>query len=689
MKKLLSNGLVKAVAVGLFVLSVIVFVLSAIAIVALSQVDAYKKEADFEKARAGYYNDRARAYAYGIALWYDLEKNEYADEEVEVIHYNYYLYKADECEGMNFDFEIYDGTHLLSETQNSRANGKYCCEKSFDVSFDYGRIELAVLELPHNSHNSLSESMEEFGADDYSINGYIYSDNVLLRDEVILYKTLRLDYKVTIRLYSDPLVTDEYSVTHDLLEIGYSHRYTAIVLCVLSFLFALILFFYLIFAAGHRRDRAEIVRNPFDRIPCDLFTLLVGGIITLLLVTLFQMFDYFVWYSISEIVVILVGFALAVLVLLLSTLWFMSIATRIKYGKWWKNTLVVMITVGIFKGIAFLIRSIPLIWKSILFLLVVGFLNLIATVLIGDYMRQSFAILLWLFDWILIAAAVFGCSLAYRRLSKGAAQIAQGKPDARIDTSHLIFDFKTHGENLNNIGEGIRRAVDEQMKSERMKTELITDVSHDIKTPLTSIINYVDLLERDGAVTETGAEYLEVLSRQSARLKKLIEDLIQASKASTGNLETHMVPTDSVVLAEQIVGEYQDRMENAGLDMICQVSTENATILADGQLLYRVFDNLLGNICKYAQPGTRVYLDVTEAAGKIRFLFRNISASPLHISPDELTERFVRGDASRNTEGSGLGLSIAKSLTELQGGSFEIEIDGDLFKAILQFDRIE
>ena len=226
------------------------------------------------------------------------------------------------------------------------------------------------------------------------------------------------------------------------------------------------------------------------------------------------------------------------------------------------------------------------------------------------------------------------------------------------------------------------------MKSERMKTELITNVSHDIKTPLTSIVSYVDLLKKQAMPNDQAREYLEVLDRQSARLKKLTEDLVEASKASTGNLTVDFQRTDVNVLLTQSAGEYQEKLAAKGMDLILTPAPENPAISADGRLLWRVFENLLSNIHKYAQPGTRVYLTCEAGENQVTTTFRNISATPLNISADELMERFVRGDASRNTEGSGLGLSIARSLTQLQHGTFSLTIDGDLFKAALTFPRI-
>jgi len=218
---------------------------------------------------------------------------------------------------------------------------------------------------------------------------------------------------------------------------------------------------------------------------------------------------------------------------------------------------------------------------------------------------------------------------------------------------------------------------------------LITNVSHDIKTPLTSIINYVDLIKKE--VTEDGTvkDYVNVLDRQSARLKKLVDDIIEASKASTGNMPVKMRPTEVGVLLTQAVGEYEEKIKNSGLELILKKPDSDIYIMADGRLMWRVFDNLMSNICKYAQPGTRTYLNLDVTNGQAVIIFRNTSKYALNITSEELFERFVRGDSSRNTDGSGLGLSIAKSLIELQKGSMELYIDGDLFKVVLKFDTVE
>lgn len=298
-------------------------------------------------------------------------------------------------------------------------------------------------------------------------------------------------------------------------------------------------------------------------------------------------------------------------------------------------------------------------------------------------------ILIWFLLKVLQGALVVYVILAMKELRAGGDQLAAGNLDYQVPTNRLYGEFRKHGENLNNLRGGIQHAVEEQMKSERMKTELITNVSHDIKTPLTSIVSYVDLLKKEPMPTDQAKEYLDVLDRQAARLKKLIEDLVEASKASTGSLTVNFQPTDVNVLLSQSAGEYQEKLAARDLTLILTPAEEAPMISADGQLLWRVFENLLSNALKYAMPGTRVYLSCETTDQAVVIAFRNISASPLNISAEELMDRFVRGDASRNTEGSGLGLAIARDLTQLQRGTFALTIDGDLFKATLTFPRCQ
>lgn len=437
---------------------------------------------------------------------------------------------------------------------------------------------------------------------------------------------------------------------------------------------------FLLCAAGHRRKTEEIVPTFIDKIPFDILcvlTVILEGIAFLILIEAGQ-FD-------SIIIVIQLFVGIGVIMACLAMMTLLSFVVRVKMGKWWRNT----VTYWIFNAIRRISMSIwknmGIFWKVLmvgmffaLFMIPMGF------VMIGEDVTVVVFVTMEIF--IMCAFLMIG-AFQFRKLQEGSRLIAEGNLQQKIDTTKMYWEFKKHADNLNRISEGMSHAVDERMKSERFKTELITNVSHDIKTPLTSIINYVDLLEKTDIQDENAREYLEVLNRQSARLKKLIEDLIEASKASTGNLSVSMEELEANVFVMQILGEFEEKVAKAGLELIIHKSEEEISVQADGRHLWRVVDNLMNNICKYAQPGSRVYINLEQTSEQISLTFKNMSKYPLNISSEELMERFVRGDSSRNTEGNGLGLSIAKSLMELMNGKLTLYVDGDLFKVVLEFPR--
>lgn len=454
------------------------------------------------------------------------------------------------------------------------------------------------------------------------------------------------------------------------------------VLCVLC---GLVLLIFLCVSAGHRRNEEHVLPNYLDRMPLDIWlTLAVLGVIF----CLSPLNGYSFSFTIPWLLLCGVGL-LGIFLLALMTV--LTFATRVKLGRWWRNTIIYKslrvlwhIVRGIWSGLIAIVRALPLTWRTSLILIGFGLFQSILT-LSSQYSPTGFFLLLGM-----DVAAFWMCSRASLDLGKlreAGARLAAGDADYRVDTRRMPGALREHGEHLNSLGGGIVIAVDERMKSERMKTELITNVSHDIKTPLTSILNYVDLLQKD-PTPEEQREYLAVLDRQAKRLKKLTEDLVEASKAATGNLQVTLERTDLCELLRQAAGEYGERLSANDLTQVLTTPEEPIFVNADGRLLWRVIDNLLGNACKYAQPGTRVYLDVRRVEEHAVLTARNISRQQLNIDPEELTERFVRGDSARNTEGSGLGLNIARSLTELQHGRLEIIIDGDLFKATVSLPAI-
>ena len=440
-------------------------------------------------------------------------------------------------------------------------------------------------------------------------------------------------------------------------------------LTVLFVVLTLFCFFWQMAAAGHWQGFEGIHLTWFDKIPLDLmavvFMLPIGFFI-----------GYFNYAS--SIAVALWGAA----VLNCVFLFLITFVTRCKAGTvlknnviWYAIRLLWRILKAIGRWIGHLVRSIPIIWRTALVILA-AFIFALA---IGSNM--SVLSLPMLLLYLLLAVFALYIAIGFATLQRGSKALAEGDYSKPVDTRFLPGDLKRCGENLNKVQQGVQRAVDERLRSERMKTELITNVSHDIKTPLTSIVNYVDLLKKEEINSPKAQEYLEVLDRQSKRLKKLTEDLVEASKASSGVIPVDCQPTNVNVLLSQLEGEYEERLQKAELTMIVHPAAGDPVVLADGKLLSRVMDNLMNNIGKYAMPGTRVYAAAAADEKESTISIKNVSRNELNVSADELMERFVRGDSSRHTEGSGLGLSIAKSLVELQGGRFELSIDGDLFRA--------
>ncbi len=270
-------------------------------------------------------------------------------------------------------------------------------------------------------------------------------------------------------------------------------------------------------------------------------------------------------------------------------------------------------------------------------------------------------------------------------IAKARKELYKGNFDHSIDVTLIIWPLKKSANDLNSIGVAIGVAVEDKLKSERLKTTLLTNVSHDIKTPLTSIINYTNLMNDEKTKSKKMAEYIEVLLRQSNKLKKLTEDLIDASKATSGVMEVNLMEMDVETILTQIVGEYKEKLEEAGLEVILSAPQKSAKIMCDDRLITRVLENLFSNICKYSMEGTRVYINSIVKDKRVYMSFKNISKIPLNITPEELKERFIRGDESRTEEGNGLGLNIADNFTKIQNGILDIEIDGDLFKATLSF----
>ncbi len=543
--------------------------------------------------------------------------------------------------------------------------------------------------LPPSSSSSSSSSVSSYAMDKAgSVSALTY--DITQEGEKYCLTVYRNTYETqsyTVNAYvrDDFTATDKYYYALTAVRILAYMRFWIIFIGIVSAVMCLLIMIFLCSSAGYKAGQEGICLTSVHRIPLDLYAAFA---VLCCVIALLVFFEGAMYSSVYAVIAMLIIAFPACAVLLASTV--VTFAARIKKGGWWKNTLVYFV-LGLLKkllllvlrGIKYVVVNLPMYWKAFFVFAVLKMAELFFLVMGSDEF-----VIFWILESVILALAVIYAVVSLRKLQKAAREIAKGDLDYRVDVKYMTPTLKEHGENLNNIGKGLKTSLDEQMKSEHMKAELITNVSHDIKTPLTSIVNYVGLLKRDGLSSESAPEYLDVLERQSVRLKKLTEDLIEASKATSGCIAVNAENTDINVLLSQASAEYEDKLIAKNLELVITLSEKTPIIYADGRLVWRVFDNLFNNICKYALTGTRVYLRSEVRHGQAVISFSNISKEQLNISSDELMERFVRGDASRNTEGSGLGLSIAKSLTELQGGTFDIKIDGDLFKAEIAFDIV-
>lgn len=475
------------------------------------------------------------------------------------------------------------------------------------------------------------------------------------------------DLKIEIRFYDPPIYDDEIKTSYNDY-VSYKNQVVTVIAVAVGLIIGIIMdLLFILSSAGYDNSYDGLILNVFDRMPYDMFTAVCAGLCGLVIYAGGDLdnLPYMDPLSIAVIVGILLVLGIVVL------FWMVSTAKRIKKGGLLKNT----ISYAVISYICQIFLGLRIVWKFIVLLVIYLFIMMFS---IDEQEYIPLAI-----RTVVVCAYMLWWLVKADEIKVKTAKTAKGDLNAEIETNLMPNSLKQHAENINSIQDGIRLAVEREMKSEHLKTELITNVSHDIKTPLTSIINYVDLLQKEHT-DEEETQYLEVLARQSDRLKKLIEDLIEASKASTGNINVELTKINVNEILNQSLSEYQEKLQEKELDVIVTTPENGCYVMADGNLFWRILNNLYNNIYKYALPNTRVYIDVDKVEDDVRISIKNISKEKLNISSEELMERFVRGDFSRHTEGSGLGLNIARSLADIQHGSLDLFIDGDLFKIELR-----
>ena len=527
---------------------------------------------------------------------------------------------------------------------------------------------------------------------------YLYYDTYN-RWEGGSFVTLYLYYfeapEYTVTVYLQPEVLESSSL--HILTGMYPYRYWFIAVLAMGLVLFSVCTVYLCWSAGATKD-GTVRPAGLNRVPLDIYAAVVAAAVFGLLLVFREMVD---WVenegphpgNLSLMAVNLMG------IILVCEAFLFAFCAQIKVpgAFWWHNSAIGWCLGKLYRGIRFLCRAIakvvsmiPVIWQWLLtaaIMVVAAVVSfLIAVVCVNNGVGIGAIIGALQFPVVLMACVgtVLYGGYAFGMLLVGARKMAQGDLNHKISTQYLFGSFRECAEQLNSLSDTAMKEAQNRLRSERMKTELITNVSHDIKTPLTSIINFVDLLQKPHTAEE-GEQYLEVLSRQSGRMKKLIEDLMDLSKANTGNMTVSLTRLDLAEAVQQALGEFADKLDSAHLSPVFRHPEEPVWVQADGRLTWRVLSNLLSNAVKYAMPGTRLYLDLSAREGQAQLSMKNISREELNTSAEELMERFVQGDASRNAEGSGLGLNIAQSLMEVQHGRMAVSVDGDLFKVTLTF----
>lgn len=547
-------------------------------------------------------------------------------------------------------------------------------------TIDKIKTELSSNTYYWNYVDKIDTNINNLSSEDISYMDYLYQ--TIETGDYEIYSSINENLK-----YNDNFVLGKIEFTI-INKIG---RLPIVLIMPVSLILIILICAYLILSLGHRKNYEGIYLNYLDKLPLEIlfFILLFAG-------SIFGFIGY-VGPTIIDSILAIIGVILFFIDLYICLAIFVStVIKRIKAGTFYKNTLLCKIlkwSNRLFKKFgAWINETTKLIFSNTnttfkLAIIYFGFI-LGSTILILISASSPLLLLVfafWIYGFILLVKEV---NKLYK-IKDAVHQIYEGNNDIKLDESEFSGDLVEMASDVNDIAGGFSNAIAESLKSERLKTELITNVSHDIKTPLTSIISYVDLLKQEDIKNEKAIEYINVLDNKSARLKRLIEDLVEASKASSGNIKLNKENLKVAELINQCIGEFEDRFKVKELEIIANIPKEDLSIYADSRYMYRVIENIFSNITKYALENSRVYIDITYEYAKINISIKNISKDKLNISPDELMQRFVRGDKSRFTEGSGLGLSISKSLVELQGGKFEISIDGDLFKVNLSFDMIQ
>ena len=659
---------------------------------------SYPLERESIKAGVDFYDTNTFAEDYANEIFGSLTTVDVLKDNYQTDAYSYYyshtetVENNDEVKSINYYTDYY-GSNVMwliidNDTKMAYTNFSYSLDTSTleniknkimanseNWIYQNGNIETTIDKLSNENIEYIDSTLNQEGIETIgnmeqsSDTSNEITRNTRTKNNYTIYTALLDDMEYVDSIYRDRLLYNTLSIVNQNL------------VFLIPFLIGLIIALVPIIVIGIGRTRKQegINLNWFDKILIELaalisifigcigavFTVSIGGASTIVTFTL-------------AISIMAVGLLIMYLACIL---FFETLVKRLKTHTFVKTTFAYWLYVKIKDFMADLKMTKKFVLYFILFIIA----NLLAFAIMWSdgFPGVVLTIILYVITFSYLAKRI----KSYIKIKDAINELYKGDTDMYLDENELCKEMQETGKQLNDIAGGLSNAIDEKLKSERLKTELITNVSHDIKTPLTSIINYVDLLKKEDVEGEKAKEYLDILDSKSQRLKKLTEDLVEASKASSGAIKLNMERLNVNELIKQVSGEFEDKFKSHNLQEIITFPESDLYINADSRYMYRVLENMYSNISKYAMKGTRVYTDIAEKDGNVTIQLKNVSKQKLNISADELMQRFVRGEASRNTEGSGLGLSIARSLTELQQGKFNIYLDGDLFKVTIEFNK--
>lgn len=620
-------------------------------------------------------------------------KNYYSENGYIVNEY----FNSSEIAEINF-LLIYNNKAITNVDSNSIEDIKHVIETSADNTNATDNASIKKANILNGEIQSDSDILKKYGTkylSNFMITYYTTdterTDTILSDGRYIEYVTpTAKDFEVYTSYTEELSQSEERQLATEFLNAIEPISQNAYIILPISSAVTILLIIYLLITIGHKNDEKAIELNDFDKIPLEIILVVSAFLIVLPFIILSQ-------YDRMDNAILSLGITAYIDVYIVSAVVLHTMIKRIKAKTFLRSSIIGQVLIWCGKIFKNLLNKIQKVWNTITYsasvtskvIIGTGIIAFIWLVIIAMFPDNKMLPLIIIALICFILYKIIKIIKEYSQIENKLKDVYNGNNQTELKEEEFSMVFKSSVKYLNNISNGLENAVQERMKSERMKAELITNVSHDIKTPLTSIINYVDLLKKEDIANEKANEYINILDNKSQRLKKLTEDLIEASKVSTGNVSLNLEKINIVELIKQAIGEFEDKFQNKNLQIIVNCNENEININADSRYMYRIVENLFSNIYKYALENSRVYIDISIVDGtNVVIEMKNISKDKLNISADELMQRFVRGDRSRNTEGSGLGISIAQNLTELQNGTFELKLDGDLFKVKLTFNII-